>query len=318
MLALVGAHPILHVSRIGVKLTGPKCTRKLCYRQKEFLATFRTKTCIIIISAFTIKLWHLPDKKGHNHYQCYQHKTANFPGHTHVTRQCESTVTAGHEEGDTQPDATHYEWLPVWFTYPVRLTPSHAMQRLLLSCHPTTFRNTSQHRHEGTNRPLTWPRYMWHVYCSLPALQGTLLHIQKLLPCKTPTSRKYPSRCYKRTTPTLQGGCFQWQTWLFKNRISRTAKDVIFNPSKSNGYFIYHQIQHEKKNSVACPHSVLMCFVWVSEQTAIISLYSANWSIFVTGDGECLMRGTNWVFTCNWVNFCPSWAKHIHVKTTRL
>jgi len=27
-------------------------------------------------------------------------------------------------------------------------------------------------------------------------------------------------------------------------------------------------------NSTFCPHSVFMCFVWISEQTAIISLHS--------------------------------------------
>jgi hypothetical protein len=30
------------------------------------------------------------------------------------------------------------------------------------------------------------------------------------------------------------------------------------------------------------PHSVFMCFVWISEQTAIISLYSINWLVFIT------------------------------------
>jgi hypothetical protein len=30
-------------------------------------------------------------------------------------------------------------------------------------------------------------------------------------------------------------------------------------------------------NSSFCPHSVCMCFVWIWEQTAIISLYSINW-----------------------------------------
>ena len=29
-------------------------------------------------------------------------------------------------------------------------------------------------------------------------------------------------------------------------------------------------------NSTFCPHSVFMCFVWISEQKAIISLYSIN------------------------------------------
>jgi len=28
-------------------------------------------------------------------------------------------------------------------------------------------------------------------------------------------------------------------------------------------------------------HAVFMCFVWLSEQTAIISLYSINWLVFI-------------------------------------
>jgi len=35
-------------------------------------------------------------------------------------------------------------------------------------------------------------------------------------------------------------------------------------------------------NSTFCPHSVFMCFVWISEQTAIISLYNINWLICIT------------------------------------
>jgi hypothetical protein len=41
------------------------------------------------------------------------------------------------------------------------------------------------------------------------------------------------------------------------------------------------------KNSTFCPHSVFMCFVWISEQTAIISLYSINWLVFIT-ETECV------------------------------
>jgi hypothetical protein len=33
-------------------------------------------------------------------------------------------------------------------------------------------------------------------------------------------------------------------------------------------------------NSTFCPHSVFMCFVWISEQTAIISLCNVNWLVF--------------------------------------
>ena len=41
-----------------------------------------------------------------------------------------------------------------------------------------------------------------------------------------------------------------------------------------------------------------MCFVFIWEQTAIISLYSIDWLVFIT-DAECLLRGTNWVFKYN-------------------
>jgi hypothetical protein len=37
-----------------------------------------------------------------------------------------------------------------------------------------------------------------------------------------------------------------------------------------------------------------MCFEWIWEQTAVISLYSINWLVFIT-ETECLLRGT----------FCP-------------
>jgi hypothetical protein len=40
-------------------------------------------------------------------------------------------------------------------------------------------------------------------------------------------------------------------------------------------------------NSAFCSHSVFMCFVWISEQTAIISLHSINWLAFIT-ETECV------------------------------
>jgi len=48
-------------------------------------------------------------------------------------------------------------------------------------------------------------------------------------------------------------------------------------------------------NSTFCPHRVLMCFVWIWEQTAIISLYNINWLVFVT-DGECSLHGADRIF----------------------
>jgi len=36
-----------------------------------------------------------------------------------------------------------------------------------------------------------------------------------------------------------------------------------------------------------------ICFVWLWEQTAIISLHSINWLVCIT-DGVCILRGTSW------------------------
>jgi len=40
-------------------------------------------------------------------------------------------------------------------------------------------------------------------------------------------------------------------------------------------------------NSTSCPHSVFMCFVWIWEQTAIISLYNINRDVFIT-EANCV------------------------------
>jgi hypothetical protein len=40
-------------------------------------------------------------------------------------------------------------------------------------------------------------------------------------------------------------------------------------------------------NSTFCPHSAFVCFMWICEQTAIISLHSINWLHFVT-ETECI------------------------------
>jgi hypothetical protein len=46
------------------------------------------------------------------------------------------------------------------------------------------------------------------------------------------------------------------------------------------------------------PTMYLCVVLWISEQTAIISLYITNLPIFITV-AECLLRSTNWVFKCD-------------------
>jgi len=62
--------------------------------------------------------------------------------------------------------------------------------------------------------------------------------------------------------------------------------------------------------STFCPHSVFMCFVWIWEQTAIISLYSINWLVFIT-ETECVYcavrTGSLYTASLTFSNstFCP-------------
>ena len=65
-----------------------------------------------------------------------------------------------------------------------------------------------------------------------------------------------------------------------------TAKWSLYVPH--SGHYIYRPLvtiytaNLTFNNSTFWPHIVFMLFVWISEQTAIISLYSIKWLIFVT------------------------------------
>jgi len=60
---------------------------------------------------------------------------------------------------------------------------------------------------------------------------------------------------------------------------------IIQVPLKPSGNQKYPQLTFTY--STFCPHSVFMCFVWIWEQTAIISIYSINWLVFIT-EMECV------------------------------
>ena len=63
-------------------------------------------------------------------------------------------------------------------------------------------------------------------------------------------------------------------------------------------------------NSTFCPHSVFMCFVWIWEKTAIISLYNINWLVCIT-ETECVYcavrTGSLYTASLTFSNctFCP-------------
>jgi hypothetical protein len=51
---------------------------------------------------------------------------------------------------------------------------------------------------------------------------------------------------------------------------------------KPSGHYTYVPPGLTFSISTFCPHSVFMCFVWIWEQTAIISLYSINLLVLIT------------------------------------
>ena len=57
-----------------------------------------------------------------------------------------------------------------------------------------------------------------------------------------------------------------------------------------------------------------LCFVWISEQTAIISLYNINWLVFITKT-ECVYSavGTGYLYIIH-ANFCMERVKRIYVN----
>ena len=68
-------------------------------------------------------------------------------------------------------------------------------------------------------------------------------------------------------------------------KIWKVKLRCFISPLNPSGQYIYRKGKHY--NSTFCPHSVFMCFVWIWEQTAIISLYSINWPVCVT-ETECV------------------------------
>ena len=81
---------------------------------------------------------------------------------------------------------------------------------------------------------------------------------------------------------------------LKKTRVK--AIHSTYSPLKPGGYYM---TSLTFTNCMFCPHSVFMCFVWISEQTAIISLYNINRLGFIT-ETECVycaVRSLNTIHT---------------------
>ena len=74
-----------------------------------------------------------------------------------------------------------------------------------------------------------------------------------------------------------------------RNKLWRQVGLFFFN------YYKDARSSTHKIQKMCSAHNAFMCCVRISEQTANISLYSINLSVFIT-EPECLLRGTNWAF----------------------
>ena len=73
-----------------------------------------------------------------------------------------------------------------------------------------------------------------------------------------------------------------------------TAQWSLYVPH--NGHYMYRQFNIQQFYVLL--HTVFMCFVWIWEQTAIISLYSINWLVFIT-ETECV--------------YCAVWTGYLYI-----
>ena len=81
--------------------------------------------------------------------------------------------------------------------------------------------------------------------------------------------------------------CFVW-IWEQTAIISLYSINWLVCVTETECVYCAVRIEHLTfTNSTFCPHSVFMCFVWIWEQTAIISLYSINWLVCIT-ETECV------------------------------
>ena len=76
------------------------------------------------------------------------------------------------------------------------------------------------------------------------------------------------------TPQNIKGSSELWSFFLC------TSLCWSVNLVKLKTYLMYHQLWHSE---IFCSaQNVFVCFVWISEQTAIISLYNINWLVLIT------------------------------------
>jgi hypothetical protein len=132
---------------------------------------------------------------------------------------------------------------------------------------------------------------------------GTNVHffIRKLY-CITGNKLQFHTRC-TQGTQEVQQQAISHETLTKRFTVMANWRELPFATTQEAGeingcnyllkpetYFITISFNIQEFCSA---HNAFMCLAWISEQTAIISLYSINLTVFIT-EAERFLRGTNW------------------------
>jgi hypothetical protein len=98
-------------------------------------------------------------------------------------------------------------------------------------------------------------------------------------------------------SPGNESRAFTEKRWSVNVRPAKRCSQTLTLQPLTAAWLIFVPQGLKLKKSAFCPHSV---FVWIWEQTAIISLYSINWLVFIT-ETECVyctVRSAHTVYLC--------------------
>jgi hypothetical protein len=134
-------------------------------------------------------------------------------------------------------------------------------------------------------------------------------HLLELINMKVPRQVQgvfllQSSKALCLVTTAKQMKC-NWQDLMFSSLVILSENDI----NKGNIWIIWQQEFAVNTlfvppgltftNPTFCPHNIFMCFIWISEQTAIISLYSINWLVCITETENVYCSVRTESFKCN-------------------
>ena len=139
------------------------------------------------------------------------------------------------------------------------------------------------------------PTHCIYVFCVDLRTNRDLCHLHHKLVCFYNRYLNIYSPVVTICTTSLTfTNCTLWPHYIYEFCIYlRTNSDLCHLQDKLIGFYnrdltLYSPVvtictaSLTFNNSTFCPHTVIMCFLWIWEQTAIIFLYSINWLVFIT------------------------------------